>query len=88
LGDASNWLNRSFPDPMPNSTNKAETSLRQLGQQLREGFAKTHPTPEKSLDTVRGAIREQWEKERAERESLSAPENEADLEPPEQEHER
>jgi len=69
---------------MPNSTPNAEASLRELGRRLREGFAKSHPAPDKSLDTVRGAIREQWEKEQTEREANPP----SEIEPPEQERER
>ncbi len=50
---------------MPNQPTQAETGLRQLGQRLRQEFAKSHPTPEKSLETVRGAVREQWAREAA-----------------------
>jgi hypothetical protein len=54
---------------MPNQNTKAETSLRQLGQRLRQGFAKSNPSEEKSRHTVCDAIRKQWEKEKAEREA-------------------
>jgi hypothetical protein len=50
---------------MPDQTTEAESALRKLGQRLRQAYAKQHPIPEKSLDTVRSAVREQWEKDRA-----------------------
>ena len=48
---------------------EAEAKLEALGDRLRATWKKQHPTPEKSLDTVRTSVREQWEKEqKAERE--------------------
>ncbi len=45
-------------------TPDAESSLAKLGQRLRDGWAKQHPTQEHELDAVREAIREQWARER------------------------
>ena len=50
---------------MPDDTAKAEAKLRKLGERLRKAWAKRHPISEKSLETVRGAVREQWEKEQS-----------------------
>ena len=48
---------------MPKKTTDAEAALQKLGQRLRAGIAKQHPAP--SLETVRGAVREQYEQEQA-----------------------
>jgi len=47
---------------MPKHTKDAEAALQKLGQRLRAGMAKQHPEP--SLETVRGAVREQYEQEK------------------------
>jgi hypothetical protein len=49
---------------MPDDQTANEAKLHKLGQRLRDGFAKQNPTSEKSLGTVRNAIREQWEKDK------------------------
>ena len=46
---------------MPNQHTDAEAKLQKLGQRLRAGHAKQHPT--QNLDTVRAAVREQYEQE-------------------------
>lgn len=48
---------------MPNEKTEAEVALQKLGQRLREGFAKKNPVQNKSLETVRDTVREQWEQE-------------------------
>ena len=48
---------------MPKQNPDAELALHKLGQRIREGFAKKHPTPDKSLETVRDAVRAQYEQE-------------------------
>jgi F420-dependent methylenetetrahydromethanopterin dehydrogenase len=48
---------------MPDQHTDAEAKLRKLGQRLRQAWAKQHPIPERSLDTVKNAVREEWEKE-------------------------
>src|SRR6185295_6790170 len=53
------------PPTMPDQNTDAEAKLRKLGQRLRQAWAKQHPITERSLDTVKNAIREQWEKEQA-----------------------
>jgi hypothetical protein len=46
---------------MPQQPTEAEQALEKLGQRLRAGYAKQHPA--QSLDTVREAVREQYEQE-------------------------
>ena len=68
-----------------------EASLHKLGQKLREGWEKEHPTQDKDVDFFKDAIREQWEKEQtSEREKPSAPDvaKEPEREPDEPEPER
>ena len=59
---------------MPNKHTDAEAALKKLGHQLRLGWAKKHPVSDKSLESVKNTVREQWEKEQvAERPSKPAP---------------
>jgi|GEM_PF-2257703 len=59
---------------MPKQNPDAELALHKLGQRIREGYAKKHPTPDKSLETVKDAVREQYEQEqKAEREKKPTP---------------
>ena len=72
---------------MPKKTTDAEAALQKLGERLRAGMAEKHPAP--SLETVRGAVREQYEHEQAtKRGKKPAPEATKDHErqPPEPEH--
>ena len=55
---------------MADQTTDAGAKLQKLGQRLRAGLAK-QPVAEKSLETVRGAVREQWEKEQAAKRDLN-----------------
>ena len=64
---------------MPKITPDAEESLRKLGQRLREGWAKEHPVPAKSLQAVKEAVRDQWEQEQ---ETKKVKEPEPDVPPP------
>jgi len=48
---------------MPNKHTDAEAALKKLGQHLRLGWAKKHPIPDKSLESVKATVREQWEQE-------------------------
>jgi len=48
---------------MPNEKTDAEVKLEKLGQRLRAGWAAQHPADDRDLESVRGAIREQWERE-------------------------
>ena len=76
---------------MPKPNTDAETALQKLGQRLRQGHAKQHPVSDQSLETVRGAVREQWEQEQqAEREKKPAPNVAKDRQrkPPEPDQER
>jgi hypothetical protein len=52
---------------MPDQNTDAEAKLKKLGHHLRLGWQKQQVTSEKSLETVRGAVREQWQKEREEK---------------------
>jgi hypothetical protein len=59
---------------MPNKHTDAEAALKKLGHQLRLGWAKKHPVSDKSLESVKNTVREQWEKEQvAERPSKPGP---------------
>jgi hypothetical protein len=74
---------------MPKKPTDAEAALQKLGQRLRAGMAKQHPAP--SVETVRGAVREQYEQEQAaERGKRPAPEAAKDRQrqPPEPDQER
>jgi hypothetical protein len=48
---------------MPKQNPDAELALHKLGQRIRDGWAKKHPIPDKSLETVKNAVREQYEQE-------------------------
>lgn len=48
---------------MPNEKTDAEVKMEKLGQRLRAGWAAQHPADDRGLESVRGAIREQWERE-------------------------
>ena len=48
---------------MPNKHTDAEAALKKLGHHLRLGWAKKHPVSDKSLESVRKTVRDQWEKE-------------------------
>ena len=57
---------------MPKHNPDADAALEKLGQRVRAGFAKEHPA--QHLDTVRDAVRQQYEMERqAPRAAKSAP---------------
>jgi hypothetical protein len=74
---------------MPKKSTDAEAALQKLGQRLRAGIAKQHPAP--SLETVRGAVREQYEQEQAaERGTRPAPSvgKDKQRQPPEPDQER
>jgi hypothetical protein len=62
---------------MPKQSPDAELALHKLGQRIREGWAKKHAISDKSLETVKNAVREQYEQEQtAEREKKPSPEAE------------
>ena len=74
---------------MPKQNTDPERALEKLGQRVRAGFAKEHPA--QSLDTVRDAVREQYEQEqRTRRATKSAPDTAKtkQRQPPEPEPER
>jgi hypothetical protein len=76
---------------MAKLTPDAEVALHKLGQRIREGHARKHPTPDKSLETVKNAVREQYEQEQeAEREKMPAPDaaKERERRPPEPDQDR
>ena len=49
---------------MTDDITKSESKLRKLGEKLRQAWAKQHPLTPKELETVRQAVRKQWEAER------------------------
>jgi len=74
---------------MPNQNTDADAALQKLGQRVRLGWAKNHPTPDKSLESVKNTVREQWEQEQAtSRTSKPAPSPEKDRQPKPPEPER
>jgi hypothetical protein len=76
---------------MPKPNPDAEFALHNLGQRIRKGFAHKHPVEQKTLDTVKDTIREQYEQEQeAEREKTPDPQAEKAKEPqpPEPEQDR
>ena len=67
---------------MPKKNTDAEAALKKLGHHLRLGWAKKHPVSDKSLESVKNTVREQWEKEQVtERPSKPAPSPEKDRGP-------
>ena len=50
---------------MPDENTDAAAKLKKLGQRVRDGWAKQHPMPEASRDTVRQTVREEWQREQA-----------------------
>ena len=71
---------------MPDEKSNAEDKLRKLGQRVREGWAKKHPTSEKQIQIIRGVIREDWEKEQKEKRLAATrrkPAKSKEAEPPE-----
>ena len=76
---------------MPNKNTDADAALKKLGQHVRLGWAKKHPISDKSLESVKNTVREQWEREQvAERERKPAPDAAKDKQrqPPEPDQER
>ena len=67
---------------MPDQNTDAEAALKKLGDQLRLGWAKKHPVSDKSLESVKNTVREQWEQEQtASRSSKPAPSPTKDRKP-------
>lgn len=76
---------------MPDQNTDAESALRKLGQRLRQGWAKKHPTTEKTIDTIKDTVREQWEQEQQATRSQPlkpGPTKDQQKKPPEPEQER
>ena len=48
---------------MPDQNTDAEAALQKLGHRVRLGWAMKHPIPDKSLESVKATVREQWEQE-------------------------
>jgi hypothetical protein len=53
---------RSFPD-MAEISQKDQLALHEFSVRYRASFAKENPTPEANIDTVKEAVREQYEQE-------------------------
>jgi hypothetical protein len=67
---------------MPDQNTDAEAALQKLGHRVRLGWAKKHPVSDKSLESVKNTMREQWEQEQtASRTSKPAPSPEKDRGP-------
>jgi hypothetical protein len=75
---------------MAELSQKDQFALHEFSVRYRAALAKKHPAPEQSPDTVRDAVREQYEQEQVAKRSLtigpseSTPEREPDE--PDQEH--
>jgi hypothetical protein len=75
---------------MPKQNPDAEAALKKLGHHLRLGWAKKHPVQDKSLESVRDTVREQWEKEQVaepKRKPAPSPTKEQQRKPPEPDRE-
>jgi hypothetical protein len=66
---------------MAEQSQKEQLALHEFSVRYRAALVKQHPTTEQSLDTVRDAVREQYEQERADQRSQP-------IEPPSQSKER
>jgi len=67
---------------MPNQNTDAEAALQKLGHRVRLGWAKKQPISDKSLESVKNTVREQWEQEQtASRASKPTPSPEKDRGP-------
>ena len=76
---------------MPNQKTDAEAALQKLGHRLRLGWAKKHPVQDKSLESVRDTVREQWDKEQIaepKKKPAPAPAKDKTRKPPEPDQER
>ena len=70
---------------MPNQNTDAEAALQKLGHRMRLGWAKKHPVSDKSLESVKNTVREQWEQEQAASKPSSSPAKGRKPKPPEPE---
>jgi len=75
---------------MPEKNTDAAAKLKKLGERVRAGFAKRHPIAEKSLDTIRQTVREEWQREQTVKRSKPLPKRTKtrDQKPPEPDQER
>ena len=76
---------------MPNQKTDAAAALQKLGHRLRLGWAKKHPVQDKSLESVRDTVREQWEKEQVaepKKKPAPAPAKDKTRKPPEPDQKR
>ena len=75
---------------MPDKTTDAAAKLEKLGQRVRAGNEKQHPA--QNLDTVRSAVREQYEQEQEAKRTRAAepeppsPTKEREPDEPDQDH--
>ncbi len=58
---------------MPDHPVDNAKKLQKLGERIRDGFTREHPTPDRSLDTVRQTIRQEWEKEHTAKRTPTVP---------------
>ena len=58
---------------MAELSQKDQLALHEFSVRYRAALAQKHQTPEQSLDTVRDAVREQYEQERAKRSQTPEP---------------
>jgi len=76
---------------MAEISQKDQLALHEFSVRYRAGFAKANPTPQESLDTVKDAVREQYEQEMEAKRSpaIEPPEasKEPDRQPPEPDRE-
>lgn len=77
-----------MPTPKPDP----EQAMQRLGQRARNGAAHKYSISENELDSVRKSVREQWERERKEKQSKIAYDDldktdgkDKEIEPPERE---
>jgi hypothetical protein len=70
---------------MAEISQKDQLALHEFSVRYRAGFAKKHPTPQASLDTVKDAVREQYEQEQTIGRSPSVEPPSPEPEPPEPE---
>lgn len=76
---------------MPDDNTDAQAKLKKLGERVRNGWAKQNPMPEKSRETVRQAVREEWEREQTAKRGKSVtpePTKSRNRKPPEPEQDR
>jgi len=56
---------------MAEISQKDQLALHEFSVRYRAGFAQTNPTPEASIDTVKDAVREEYEREQQAKRSPS-----------------